>query len=378
MMQMLSILALALSSLSALLIVWNLFMFRRIPDRKERYSPSISVLIPARDEAANIAAVVDSILANEGVHFEVLVMDDRSSDSTAAIVRAIAQQDPRVKLLEAPELAIGWVGKTHCCHQLSRHARFSLLLFIDADVRLRKDALKRISAYMKHANIGLLSGFPKQKTSSFAERLVIPIIHFLLLGYLPVWAMRKCKWAAFSAGCGQFMVAERKVYQAVGGHAVIARTMHDGLMLPHAFRRKNYSTDIFDAGDIAECRMYDSMRTVWFGFKKNATEGMAKPLALPIWTVLLAGGHLFPFVALGWVLCTQGLSNEIVICLAGACLLSIMQRALLAIRFGQSWLSVLMHPFGILFVLLIQWSALISKLLGIPSGWRGRSYAAGA
>lgn len=378
MMQMLSILALALSVQSALLLVWNLFLFRRIPSSNERYSPSISVLIPARDEAANIAAVVNSILANEGVHFEVLVMDDRSSDKTAAIVREIAQQDARVKLLEAPELTTGWVGKTHCCHQLSRHARFPLLLFIDADVRLRKDALKRISAYMKHANIGLLSGFPKQKTVSFAERLVIPIIHFLLLGYLPIWAMRKFNWAAFSAGCGQFIVVDRKAYQSVGGHAVIAKTMHDGLMLPHAFRRKDYSTDIFDAGDIAECRMYDSIRTVWFGFKKNATEGMAKPLALPVWTVLLAGGHLFAFIVLGWVLCTQASSNEIVIGLAGACVVSIAQRALLAIRFGQSWLSVILHPLGILLVLLIQWSALVSKLLGFPSGWRGRSYPAGA
>ena len=377
MIQIISYAGLALSALSAVLIVLNLFLFRRLPDFPNVYGPAISVLIPARDEAANIAAAVHSVLASEDVDFEVLVMDDASTDSTAAIVKEIAQKDRRVKLLQAPKLERGWVGKPHCCYQLSRYARFPILLFVDADVRLRNDALKRLSARMKDNRLKLLSGFPKQVTVSFAEKLVIPLIHFLLLGYLPILAMRKSKWAAFAAGCGQFIAVDRKAYHAVGGHRMIPESMHDGLTLPHAFRRKKYVTDIFDAGDIAECRMYDSMSSVWSGFKKNATEGMATVLALPVWTVLLVGGHLVPFIALPLFVINGPDRSEILLCLVVACVLSIFQRALLALRFGQSWPGVLMHPLAITFVLMIQWSALFGKALGKPSRWRGRSYVSG-
>ncbi len=378
MIQIISYTGLALSAISALLIVTNLFLFRRLPDLPGNYGPAISVLIPARDEAANIAAVVHSVLASEDADFEVLVMDDGSQDATAEIVTKIAEKNRRVKLLHAPKLETGWVGKPHCCYQLSRHARFPVLLFIDADVRLRKDALRRVSASMKNNKYKLLSGFPKQVTVSFAEKLIIPLIHFLLLGYLPILAMRKSGWAAFAAGCGQFIAVDRKAYQAVGGHRMIPESMHDGLTLPHVFRRKNYVTDIFDAGDIAECRMYDSLNSVWLGFKKNATEGMAKVLALPVWTILLAGGHLAAFIALPWLLIKGTDHSEILLCLAIACALSIFQRGLLVLRFSQSWLGALMHPLGVAFVLMIQWSALFGKALGKPSGWRGRSYVSGA
>jgi hypothetical protein len=143
-------------------------------------------------------------------------------------------------------------------------------------------------------------------------------------------------------------------------------------MLPRLFRRAGFRTDLFDASGLAECRMYAGLGAVWRGFSKNATEGMATPVALPIWTVLLGGGHVLPFLVLPVAaLAGAGAATELA---ALAVALVWGARALLALRVGQGPLGVLLHPAGICLVLAIQLSAFAAARRGRPAQWRGRSY----
>jgi hypothetical protein len=243
------------------------------------------------------------------------------------------------------------------------------MLFLDADVRLSADAVGRAAGFLAASGAGLVSGFPREQTGSLMERLLIPMIHVLLLGYLPMAMMRWDRNPGFGAGCGQLMVAHRGAYETAGGHAAIRASLHDGVTLPRAFRRSGSMTDLFDAAPLATCRMYRGAAETWAGFGKNATEGMAKPVALPVWTVLLLGGHVLP-----WVLLLSGASGTAATLAGLAAATSLAQRALLARRFERDMLGVLLHPFGVLAMLALQWDALLRAGRGRPVAWRGRSY----
>ncbi len=327
--------------------------------------PAISVLIPARNEADNIADAVAAILASRGVALELVVLDDHSTDATPQILAAIA--DPRLRVATGAPLPPGWSGKQHACAGLARLARHELMVFVDADVRLAPDALARMAGFMQRHDVGLASGFPRQITRTWSERLLLPLIHFLLLAFLPMAAMQRSPAPGFGAGCGQLFIARRDDYWRAGGHAAIRASLHDGLTLPRAFRRSGSMTGLFDASRFATCRMYHNAGQVWEGLTKNATEGMATLRALPIWTLILFGGQVLPVILLV-------LRPSPAIALAAAATIGL--RLILAARFRQPLASALLHPLGILALLVVQWSALLRAVRGRPATWRGRAYPA--
>jgi Glycosyl transferase family 2 len=368
----LSQIAAVLAGLYAVVTLVNLAVFHA-PPKAGAARPKISLLIPARDEAANVDGALGAALASEGVELEVVVLDDGSTDGTDAKVRAWAARDGRVRLIAGPSLPGGWNGKQHACWVLAKNARHDVMVFADADVRLRPAALARLAASLDRHGLDLASGFPRQTTETLAETLVIPQIHVLLLGYLPLpFARLFARAPGFAAGCGQLMAVRRAAYEATGGHSVIRTTRHDGIKLPRLFRRGGFRTDLYDAAELASCRMYAGWDQVWRGFAKNATEGMATPMALPVWTVLLGGGHVLPFLllpvaALAGAGAAVELSALAVALVWGA-------RALVAARVGESPAGVLLHPAAVCVVLAIQWQALFASLRGRQAEWRGRTY----
>jgi hypothetical protein len=366
--------ALALAALPVGLGLANLALYRP-PRGRPPAGTAVSVLIPARDEAANIGPAVEAVLANRDLPLELIVLDDHSSDGTAAIVAAIAARDPRVRLEAAPPLPPGWSGKMHACASLAALARHELLLFIDADVRLAPDAVGRLAAALAGGEAGLVSGVPRQVTGSLGEALVVPLITLLLLGYLPLAQMRRRLDPGLGAACGQLIAVRREAYRAAGGHAAVRTTLHDGVKLPRAFRRAGLMTDLCDATDLASCRMFEGWRPLWRGLGRNAQEGMATPVALPFWTLLLAGGHVLPWLLLAAVPVAQP-PGWAVAAAAAAALGTLALRLVFAQRFRQSLAGALLHPVGIVLLLAIQWAALLRVRRGRPSVWRGRSYSA--
>lgn len=364
--------------------------------------PSVSILIPARNEAHGIGDAVRAALASSGTEVEVVIMDDGSTDQTASIVQALAVLDPRVRLEHAPPLPAGWNGKQHACWALAQVARNPVLCFVDADVRLAPECVARMAGLLETGDNGLVSGFPRQITGTWLEWMLLPLIHFVLLGFLPLGRMRRGTDPGFSAGCGQFMMARADRYFACGGHSGIKLTMHDGLLLPKRFREAGFRTDIADLTNLATCRMYTTAGQVWNGLAKNATEGLGAPAMIGPITILFLLGQVFPFavlIALG-LECLKLLATSsgrawlriavhggfvyepgatTIAFMFGAVLAAVLAdwlvRTLAARRFRQDWRGALLHPVGIVLLLAIQWYALVRKLSGHAVSWRDRAYA---
>lgn len=366
-------LALALTALPAGLVAANLRLLRDPAAATEAAGRLVSILIPARNEAEHIGPAVEAARASAGVPVEILVMDDGSTDRTAEIVRRCGDADERVRLLAAPPLPSGWSGKAHACQRLAEAARGTHLLFVDADVRLAPDAAARLAGHADATGSAMVSGVPREVMGTLGELLTVPMINFLLLAYLPLSRMRAGTQPSLGAACGQLLLVDSAAYRRVGGHAAVRGAIHDALMLARAFRAKGLPTDLVRGTDLATCRMYEAFAPALAGFSKNAREGMAKPVALPVWTVLLAGGHLLPPVL-------------VLAALAGgaplwtpllALLLSLGSRAAVTLHARESLLTIPLHPLTVLTALVIQWTALIRAGRGRPETWKGRAYHAG-
>lgn len=369
-----AIVALVLAAIPAVAFVVNSICYRRPPVAGgQSKPPKVSVLIPARNEETCIAAAVRSALGSESVEVEVLVLDDHSEDKTTEIVGEISRNDDRVRLLNGAKLPAGWCGKQFACHQLGNAARHELLLFIDADVRLEADAIARSTAFLHAANADLVSGIPWQQADSIGEKMLIPLLHYIVLIFLPIPFMRLSRRPSLGAGCGQFFLARRTAWRKSGGHAAIRESLHDGVRLPQEFRKHGFVTDLFDAASISSCRMYSGLGDTISGLSKNAVEGMAAPSRIIPFSVLMLGGQVLPILCVVGLLLSQtpllDPSFLISLCAVG---LSYLPRVINAIRFRQSWLGAALHPLGISLFVAIQWSAFLQWLFGISPRWKGR------
>jgi glycosyltransferase involved in cell wall biosynthesis len=354
-----------LALIPAALFLRNLWLYRPLPQSRS-LGLACSVLIPARNEEANIAAALRSVLESGGIELEVIVLDDDSSDRTAEIVHAIAQADPRVRLETAPPLPAGWLGKNFACHLLAGFARHPLLVFLDADVRVsRPDSLAGLATFVEQSGAALVSGVPREEARGLLEKLIIPLIHFVLLGFLSLDRMRAGTDARFAAACGQILAVRRDAYKRAGGHRAIADRIHDAVALARAFRARGLTTDLFDATDTFYCRMYQSTMEVWRGFAKNAHEGLGSPQLIVPSTLFLLGGQVLPVVLLGIAPSSFALIGTVAVFLP---------RFIAVARFGQSLLSAFLHPLGICALVAIQWFAFGRSLCQFPAVWKGRAY----
>lgn len=373
----LPIIPLVIAAIALVMTVLNLRFFRRSPVHAPPSSAPVAVCIPARNEEANIEACVRSVLAGDHTNIQVLVYDDQSSDATPEILARLQQEDHRVRSVPTRPLPPGWVGKQWACFQLGSAASSDFLLFIDADVRLAPDCLRRTLRAAEDLKADLLSTFPRQITGSFGEALLVPLIHFILLSYLPFPRMRNTQDPNASAACGQFMFFSRAAYAAIGGHGACRDSMHDGVKLPRIVRRAGLRSDLFDGTDVATCRMYTGLVATWQGFAKNAFEGLGSVVLLTVITVLHLVGHVFPWI-LALLLALSGNLWSPAGILTLACIgVTLTQRAILARRFSQSWLGAVMHPLGVLMMTLVQWHSYFIVRFGARS-WKGRTSSIGA
>ncbi len=371
-----SLTLLLLSVLPLAMVIANLKIYRTAVRRSDEVSApdevaAVSVLIPARNESTSIGKSVGAILNSDFDRFEVIVLDDHSTDDTAEIVEGIANTDSRVRLCKSEPLPDGWNGKQFACWQLANLATHDYFLFLDADVRLTRDALGRIVDQQSTSSADLLSGFPFQETGSLAEKLLIPLMHLVLLGYLPLARSRSTNDASMAAGCGQLFYTTRQAYFAADGHRQIASSRHDGIQLPRAYRKRQLRTDLFDASDIATCRMYEDLPSVMRGLLKNAHEGIANPRLIIPFTVLLLGAFVLPLAmaahALFW---SWPLAPTVILCIAA--LVSFVPRALIAKRLESTYLGTLLNPIAVIWFVAIQWIALVQHSRGSKVAWRGR------
>ena len=371
----LAILSLIAAALPAGLAAMNLVLLRT-PEPDAAADGLVSILIPARNEADAIGTTVRAALESVGTAVEVLVGDDHSTDATAAIVVAIAQTDARLRLVPVPALPEGWTGKNHACAHLAAQAKGSHLLFVDADVRLKPLAAAGLAAHARRSGAALVSGVPRQVMGSLGERLTVPMINVLLIGYLPVALMRASLRPALGAACGQILLIAREAYVATGGHGAIRACLHDGVRMPRLLRAAGHRTDLVAGHALAECRMYVGFAQCWAGFSKNAHEGMATPRALPVWTALLILGHVLPvLLVLAGLL--GALSTAAMVVASAALIASLATRTAITLVADEPAAAIPLHPAAVLVALAIQWNVLLRRERAGAAVWKGRSYPVG-
>ncbi len=227
-------------------------------------APLVSIIVPARNEEASLGACLDSLIAQTGVSREIIVINDGSTDSTAAIVRSRAV----VRLLDAPPLPPGTSGKCNACQTGAQAARGRWLLFTDADTVHYPGSLARAIAEAEQHGAALLSYSPAQEVHGLAQRLLMPLVFAdLARVYRPRDVCDPLSPTA--AANGQYLLITRDAYDAVGGHAAIAGDLLEDVALARAVKRSGRRLFFRFGGDAVRTRMYRNFAQMREGWTKN-------------------------------------------------------------------------------------------------------------
>ena len=228
----------------------------------------LSVIIPARNEAETITVIVGSILRSTYEPFELIVVDDRSSDGTGALLQGFSA-DHRLRLIRGEELPDGWYGKPWACVQGYRQAKGELLLFTDADTRHEPELLERAVGALRRERADLVTVSPAQRCVTFWERLIMPQILFLLsLRYSPAGVNRATRARDVIAN-GQFILTTRAAYEAAGTHASVRHEVAEDLALAQTYVQKGLKLHFAFAERLMETRMYRGLASLIEGWSKN-------------------------------------------------------------------------------------------------------------
>ena len=251
----------------------------RVPDPDpERVGERVSVLLPVRDEARRVAPCLESLL--EQVHvtdLEILVLDDGSTDGTIDVVRRVAGNDPRVRLLTGDALPPGWLGKPHACQQLADRATGTVLVFVDADVRLAPHALAATVGLLRRCELDLVSPYPRQLALTAAERLIQPLLQWSWLTTLPLGAAERSPRPSLSAANGQLLAVDAAAYRRAGGHAAVRDQVLDDVALLRAVKRSGGRGGVADGTQLAVCRMYEDWPSLRDGYTKSLWAAFGSP-----------------------------------------------------------------------------------------------------
>jgi len=250
--------------------VSNLFMFRRLDRcREATRKPFVSVLLPMRNEERNAEACIRSLLSQEYPAFELLVLDDESTDCTWDIVCRLAAEDPRVVAVKGLPLPGGWLGKHWACHQLAMAAKGEVLLFTDADTRHAPDSLAAGVNALVAEGADMVTAFPREEMRTPGEKAGIPILAFSFLAFMPLALAYRGRPRSFAVAIGQYMLFRRESYFAVGGHEAVKDEVLDDFELAKNIKAAGLRWLFLDGQRQVSCRMYSGWREVYRGLGKN-------------------------------------------------------------------------------------------------------------
>lgn len=343
--------------------VLNSLIFPRLrPTDAPQSTPFVSILIPARNEAAVIGRTVAHLLQQTYPQFEILVLDDQSQDGTGDLARQAGQGDARLRVLSGVALPPGWTGKNHACHILAQQASGEILIFTDADTVWQPHALSALMAQMGHHRADLLSVWPTQITETWPERLVVPLIMLAIVGYLPLVMTHYAPIALFAAANGQCMAWKRAAYERIGGHTAVASSVLEDVLLARQAKQNGLRLRLCDGMGLIACRMYTDWPSVRDGFAKNILAGYGSALALILATLF----HWMIFLAPWLLLLTPSAAWGAVLIGMGMAL-----RALTAFSSRQRVWDALLLPVSVMMMTVIAFQSLRWHFTGGPR-WKGR------
>jgi chlorobactene glucosyltransferase len=334
--------------------------------------PRVSILVPARNEGRNIEGCVQSLLDQDYPDFEVLVLDDHSTDDTNAVLHRMARVDSRLRVLEGESLPEGWLGKHWACHQLAQAANGELILFTDADTLHEKTALSESVAAMQAESADLVSAFPKEEVRTWGERLIVPIMSWGIFSFLPLQIAYKLSLPSLSLTIGQFMLFRRTAYDAVGGYEAVRQEIVDDVQLGRRVIERGFRWRLLDGTEHVRCRMYQSFGEVVEGFSKNVFAFFDYRF-LPYVVAWSLMGVIFlePALTLGAYLAGFKLTEFPPNMAAMAVVLSLLLWSIALRRFRFPLYLAVLYPITITLWLLVVIRSLVLTMRG-QTTWKGR------
>lgn len=339
--------------------------------------PAVSVLIPARNEEARIAACVRAV-ANAGFPLrEIVVYDDQSSDRTLPILLRLQREVSLLRVIIGGPLPEGMVGKPHACAQLAEATCGDFLLFVDADTTLEPGAIERLlslASASSGAPVGVVSAVPRQLMGSWCERVLMPLLHLTYTSWLPLFLVGATRDPRFTAANGQLLLVRQEVYRRVGGFRAVAREIADDMAFCRRAKQLGERVVFADGFLMARCRMYDSLSGLWRGFSKNLYEGMGeRPSILLLVLALHLCAFVAPYAALAGALIAPATLSALFWPALWGVGLNLFLRVALALRFRHPPISVLLHPLAVLALCALTINSYLWSVRGELS-WAGRSY----
>jgi chlorobactene glucosyltransferase len=335
--------------------------------------PFVSVCVPARNEERDIEACLTSLLNQNYPHFEVIVVDDNSTDNTPHIIQALQERYPNLIAIQGAALPANWYGKPFALHQAAQKARGERLLFTDADPVFERYALTTAVHLMQKHRLDMLSLLPGAEFGSFWERAVQPVI-FAFIAALTRFRKVNDPESPDAMGVGAFIMLRREMYDRVGGHEPLKQAILEDIGMARLVKQSGAKMMIADAQKIYSIRMYHSFQEIWIGWRKNVFLAMKKSIFKTFYYILcvlgfvvtpwlMVGVHLWVGSGLGWQM----------MALAGLGMVLITKMALChELHLEKRY--ALLFPLGALVMAVIMINSMIHVLYRGQSVWRGRTY----
>lgn len=344
------------------IVVYNFFTAGRIKNIPAEISDGgkISILVPARNEENNIEGIITSIENQDYENYELIIVDDNSDDTTFEIAESYARKNERIKIYQGEPLPDGWLGKNWACYQLSKFASGDPLLFIDADVQIKESAVGYSLGLMEKYNLSLLSVFPSQIIRSFGEKLIVPLMNWFLLTFLPLSQVFLSRNKSFVAANGQFLMIRRETYNDIGTHKAFKDQVVEDMEIARSVKSGNKNVMTCLGNGVIKAEMYDSFSEAFSGFSKNFFPGFnTGKILFTSLIIVLFSIYTFPFLFIFF-------DTAFLIII----LLIFVQRILLSVLNKESvLLNSILHLAQMLMLLLIGFTSTYkSKMV-----WKGRT-----
>ena len=337
------------------------FLTIRNPNKITQIQESISVVVPLRNEASNVAELIDSLRAQKNlVHVEYLLLDDNSEDDTLTLLHQHTSALSNFHILTGSTLPQGWIGKTWALQQLFERASGEIIISVDADVRLVPDAINRAVTLLKNSQLDFLSPYPKQLSFSWSEKLIQPLLQWSWMSTVILRIAEKCSISSMVVANGQFFVVRRAALAQVSGYKSVSDKVLDDVELARALVKQGSHGCVANGAEIASTRMYSSWKQIQAGYGKSlhAAFGSVFGSALAITFLFLTG--IAPLIA--------GITGSAIGWYAYAAVT--LTRVMSSIKTGKNPLAALLHPISsalLIYLIIYSW------LMRGQVQWKGRT-----
>lgn len=342
-------------------------------------APLVSILLPARNEGRRVLAeCVRSLLAQDYGNFELIAVDDRSTDATLPLLRSLAEGDPRLRVLRGGELPDGWLGKPNALRQALEAARGSWVLTTDADVVFHPSALRAALTYARAHDCDAVSLFPHFETHTFWEHVFTPTWLWGILVLFPPDLVNRRRGAWPAIGMGAFFLVRREALERAGGFAAVRADVIEDVRLAEKLKRSGAYLRAEFAPDLIRTRMYSNFRELWEGSTKNFFAALkfsyALTLAHLVWTISVAVVPAI-LVVLSAGLAAAGVEGpwrELLLPSSLALTLHVALLALVCARFRVPPAYALAGPLGFALACAVLLASAAAVTTGRGVTWKGR------